>query len=81
MRQFRVASDPPASLAIAKEMVKAKLRNSRVMAAPQPSASAGSGVGRDKAIYRHGGYDRLFRDAARHRRRGGPGLLRQLRGE
>lgn len=31
MRQFRVAGDPPASLAIAKEMVKAKLRNSRVM--------------------------------------------------
>ena len=31
MHQFRVAGDPPASLAIAKEMVKAKLRNSRVM--------------------------------------------------
>ena len=31
MHQFRVAGDQPASLAIAKEMVTAKLRNSRVM--------------------------------------------------
>jgi len=31
MHQFRVAGDQPASLAIAKKMVKAKLRNSRVM--------------------------------------------------
>ena len=43
MHQFRVASDQPASLAIAKEMVTAKLRNSRVMLRrnhPQPSATA-----------------------------------------
>ena len=41
--QFRVASDQPASLAIAKEMVTAKLRNSRVMLRrnhPQPPATA-----------------------------------------
>ena len=31
MHQFRVAGDQPASLAIAKEIVTAKLRNSRVM--------------------------------------------------
>ena len=31
MHQFRVAGDPGASLAIAKEIVRAKLRNSRVM--------------------------------------------------
>ena len=31
MHQFRVAGDPPASLAIAKEIVTAKIRNSRVM--------------------------------------------------
>ena len=31
MQQFRVAGDPPASLAIAKEIVTAKIRNSRVM--------------------------------------------------
>ena len=43
MHQFRVASDPPASLAIAREMVTAKLRNSRVMLRrnhPQPPATA-----------------------------------------
>ena len=43
MHQFRVASDQPASLAIAKEMVTAKLRNSRVMLRrnhPQPPATA-----------------------------------------
>ena len=34
MRQFRAAGDPTASLAVAKEMVKAKLRNSRVMLRP-----------------------------------------------
>ena len=43
MHQFRVASDQSASLAIAKEMVTAKLRNSRVMLRrnhPQPPAKA-----------------------------------------
>jgi len=43
MHQFRVASDQPASLAIAKEVVTAKLRNSRVMLRrnyPQPPATA-----------------------------------------
>lgn len=43
MHQFRVAGDQPASLAIAKEMVTAKLRNSRVMLRrnhPQPPATA-----------------------------------------
>lgn len=43
MHQFRVASDQSASLVIAKEMVTAKLRNSRVMLRrnhPQPPATA-----------------------------------------
>ena len=43
MHQFRVASDRSTSLAIAKEMVTAKLRNSRVMLRrnhPQPQATA-----------------------------------------
>jgi len=43
MHQFRVAGDQPGSLAIAKEMVTAKLRNSRVMLRrnhPQPPATA-----------------------------------------
>ena len=43
MHQFRVASDRPASLAIAKEMVTAKLRNSRVLLRrnhPQQPATA-----------------------------------------
>ena len=43
MHQFRVAGDQPASLAIAREMVTAKLRNSRVMLRrnhPQPPATA-----------------------------------------
>ena len=31
LHQFRVAGDPPTSLLIAKEMIKAKLQNSRVM--------------------------------------------------
>lgn len=31
LHQFRVAGDPAASLSIAKEMIKAKLQNSRVM--------------------------------------------------
>jgi len=43
MHQFRVAGDQPGSLAIAKEMVTAKLRNSRVMLRrnhQQPAATA-----------------------------------------
>ena len=79
MHQFRVAGDQPASLAIAKEMVTAKLRNSRVMLRrnhPEAPATALEEIRRLTARVEAAD---SFGDAAWHWKALGPGLFRPLR--
>ena len=79
MHQFRVAGDTPATLAIAKEVVTAKLRNSRVMLRRNHPHASTAALEEMKRLTARGGGGRLLCDTAWHRRGCCARLFCQLR--